>query len=66
MLAIILTYIILFKRQFLSILYLNYNLKAFYSYYLSYIINLATKAFIFSKNIVIFKIIIDTINNIIS
>ena len=47
----------------LSILYLDCNLKASYSRYLSYIINLAIKAFIFSKNIAIFKAIIDAINN---
>ena len=49
----------------LSILHLDCDLKASYSYYLGYIINLATKAFIFNKNIAIFKAIVDTINNII-
>ena len=47
----------------LSILYLDCNLKASYSYYLSYIINLVVKAFIFNKNITIFEAIVDTIND---
>ena len=51
------------QKIILSILYLDCDLKASYSYYLSYIINLAIKAFIFNKNIAIFKTIIDVIND---
>ena len=47
----------------LSILYLDCDLKASYSYYFSYIINLVVKAFIFNKNITIFEAIVDTIND---
>ena len=47
----------------LSVLYLDYNLKASHSRCLSHIINLATKAFIFDKNVAAFKTIIDTIND---
>ena len=52
------------QKTVLNILHLDRDLKASHSHYLGHIINLATKAFIFGKNIATFKVVIDTVNNV--
>ena len=47
----------------LMVLHLDRDLKASRSRYLSHIINLATKAFIFSKNVDTFEAMVDRVND---
>ena len=46
----------------LAILYLDRDLMASWSHYLGHIINLATKAFIFGKNVDTFEAIVESVN----
>ena len=47
----------------LSVLHLDHDPKASRSCYLGHIINLATKAFIFDKNVAAFEAVIDAVND---